>query len=151
VADVSGAASATVLLVDDNAELLEVMSNALTHLGNFNVVRAVDGTEGLELAVSVDPACIVVDVVLPGLDGYQLVRALRGDPATASIPVVMLTALAQDRNRLAGLVSGADQYLVKPVKPQDLIASIRQAITLGQAERMKRLRALAEGSEGWDP
>jgi CheY-like chemotaxis protein len=81
---------------------------------------------------------------MPGLDGYQLVRALRGDPETADIPLVILTAVAQDKGQLSGLAAGADQYLTKPVSPQSLIAAIQQAMTLGQQERMRRLRVLAE-------
>ena len=72
----------------------------------------------------------------------------RPDRPTSNIPVVMLTALAQDRNRLAGYLSGADHYLVKPVKPQDLITIIEQAIALRSEERTERLRALVKGEDG---
>src|SRR5262249_2519569 len=133
---------ATVLLVDDNVELLELLARSLQHIGHFNVVRAPDGVSGLEQAVALHPACIVVDVVMPGLDGFQVVRALRGDPATAGIPIVMLTALAQNHDQLAGMIAGADRYLVKPVKLLDLIAAIRESLVLGDAERRRRLLAL---------
>jgi CheY-like chemotaxis protein len=136
-----------VLLVDDNVDLLELLARSLQHLGGFDVVRAEDGVSGLEQALTVRPACIVIDVMMPGLDGYQLVRALRGDPASADIPIILMTALAQDANRLAGLVAGADQYLVKPVKPQDLIAAIHRAIALSREERQRRLQELAEEDE----
>jgi CheY-like chemotaxis protein len=92
-------ASASVLLIDDNASLLDLLARALTHLGHFEVLLAENGERGLEQAVAAHPHCIVVDIMMPGLDGYQLLRALRGDPDTSDIPVVMLTALAQDRNR----------------------------------------------------
>src|SRR5262249_59393238 len=137
-----------VLLVDDNVDLLDLLARSLQHIGRFNVARAADGVSGLEQALVLHPACMVVDVVMPGLDGFQLVRALRGDPATADIPIVMLTALAQDRDQLAGLISGADRYLVKPVKLQDLIAAIRESIALGDAAHLRRFRNLAESSEG---
>jgi DNA-binding response OmpR family regulator len=136
------------LLIDDNSDLLDLLTRVLTHLGQFTVLQAADGVSGLELAVTEHPACIVVDVIMPGLDGFQLVRALRGDPATANIPVVMLTALAQDRDRLAGYLSGVDQYLVKPVSPQDLIAAIKRAIAIAAEERANRMRALAEEERG---
>jgi DNA-binding response OmpR family regulator len=141
------AAPTSVLLIDDNADLLDLLARALTHLGHFSVLQAEDGEKGLELAVTSRPDCIVVDIMMPGLDGYRLVRALRGDPDTADIPVVMLTALVEDRHRLAGLLSGADHYLIKPVKPQDVIAAITQAITYNSQERSSRLRALVEGNE----
>jgi len=143
-------ASASVLLVDDNADLLDLLSRALIHLGHFEVLRAENGEQGLEQAVAAHPDCIVVDIMMPGLDGYQLLRALRGDPGTSDIPVVLLTALAQDRNRLAGYLSGADHYLVKPVKPQDLITTIEQAIAMRSEERDERLRALVDGENGED-
>jgi CheY-like chemotaxis protein len=141
------AAPASVLLIDDNADLLELLSRVLTHLGQFNVLRAANGESGLEQAIVAHPTCIVVDIMMPGVDGYRLVRALRGDPETADIPVVMLTALAQDRNRLAGLLSGADHYLVKPVKPQDLVNTIRQAIAYSHEDRTNRLRELLDSDE----
>ena len=88
--------------------------------------------------------------MMPGLDGYQILRALHGNPDASDIPVVMLTALAQDRNRLAGYLAGADRYVVKPVKPQDLILTIEQAIACSREERAERLRALVEGEDGDD-
>jgi CheY-like chemotaxis protein len=140
-------ASTSVLLVDDNADLLDLLSRALTHLGGFDVLRADNGEEGLEQAVAAHPNCIVVDIMMPGLDGYQLLRALRGDPDTCDIPVIMLTALAQDRNRLAGYLVGADRYLVKPVKPQELITAIEQAIGFSPDERERRLRTLLDAAD----
>ena len=139
---VSDPSGATVLLVDDNEELLDLLARSLQHIGHFTVVRAADGATGLELAFATHPACIVIDVVMPGLDGYQLVRALRGDPASAHIPIIMLTAMAQDENRLGGLLVGADRYLVKPVKIQELIAAISAAIALSEDERVRRMREL---------
>lgn len=138
----------SILLIDDNADLLDLLARSLTHLGPFRVLQAADAESGLTQAMAAHPACIVVDVLMPGLDGYQLVRALRGDPDTADIPVVMLTALAQDRYHLAGFLSGADQYLVKPVKPQDLVAAVHQAIASGREERASRLRALVDDEAG---
>lgn len=140
-------AGATVLLVDDNADLLDLLARSLKHVGHFSVVQAEDGAAGLELAIAARPACIVIDVVMPGLDGYQLVRALRGDPASADIPIIMLTALAQDQNRLGGFLVGADRYLVKPIKIQELVAAIAQAIALSREERLQRMRELTEDDE----
>jgi CheY-like chemotaxis protein len=140
-------APASVLLIDDNADLLELLSRALTHLGQFNVLRAADAESGLEQATLAHPACIVVDIMMPRVDGYRLVRALRGDSETADIPVVMLTALALDHNRLAGLLSGADHYLIKPVKPQELVDTIRRAIAYSSEDRTKRLRELLDSDE----
>jgi CheY-like chemotaxis protein len=138
--------TATLLLVDDNPDLLTMLTLALHTLGNYTILRATDGVSGLEQAVSAHPDCIVIDILMPGLDGYQLVRALRGDPETADIPLVILTAVAHDQGQFAGLAAGADQYLTKPTAPQSLVAAIQRAMALDQAERDRRLRALAEGS-----
>ena len=133
----------TVLIVDDNRELLTLITDALNLLGEYTIVTAENGTDGLMRAIETRPDCLVIDIKMPGLDGYQLVRALRGDPATAAIPLVILTALTQERYHLAGLLAGADQYLIKPTKPQELVEAIQAAIGLSDAERQRRLHALA--------
>jgi CheY-like chemotaxis protein len=141
--------AATLLLVDDNTDLLNMLTLALKTLGNYIIERATDGVSGLEQAVNIRPDCIIIDILMPGLDGYQLVRALRGDPETADIPLVILTAVAQDKGQFSGFAAGADQYLTKPASPQSLIAAIQQAMALNQQERDRRLRALAES--GMEP
>jgi len=137
----------TVLVVDDSAELLDAVTFALRTLGGFQVETAADGAEGLQKAVELQPDCMVIDVMMPELNGFQLVRALRGDPATASIPLVILSALVQESDHARGMYAGADQYLTKPTKPQDLVEAIRRAIALSDEERRRRMRALAEDGE----
>jgi CheY-like chemotaxis protein len=80
---------------------------------------------------------------MPELDGTQLTRALRGDPKTADVPIIILTAYAQEQNRRLGELSGADFYLAKPVKPSELAVKIREAIAITAEQRMARLRRLA--------
>lgn len=137
----------TVLLVDDNQDLLQAMSFALEELGGFRVVCASDGIEGLELFYEANPDCVVIDVKMPGLTGYQLVRAFRGDSSSIETPLIMLTALAQDKDQFAGLAVGADVYLVKPVKPQILAATIHQAIKKSPQERARRYQELVESEK----
>jgi CheY-like chemotaxis protein len=134
----------TVLVVDDNPELLNLIAESLSLLGKFTVVTAVNGVEGLEKFYEVRPHCMVIDVKMPGLDGYQLVRALRGDPESADTPLVILTAMAQDKDRFMGMASGADQYLLKPIKPQVLVAAIQRAVTISADIRDEAIRRLAE-------
>src|SRR5262249_44859074 len=110
----------------------------------FSVVTAADGAEGLRHFYEDRRDCVVIDIRMPQLNGYQLVRALRGDPDTAGTPLIILTAMAQDIDRQGGLAAGADHYLVKPVKPLDLVAAIHHAITLSEADRRQRLRALLD-------
>jgi DNA-binding response OmpR family regulator len=134
----------SVLIVDDNRELLQLLTDALEQLGQFRVVTALDGIEGLEKYFEMRPDCMVIDIMMPGLDGFQLVKALRGDPDSAQTPLIFLTALAQDRDRVTGFISGIDQYLVKPVRPQELITAVQQAIRAGDTGRRQRLQALME-------
>lgn len=133
-----------VLIIDDNAELLDSLAFALGALGSFNIQTATDGAEGLERVYSVHPDCVVIDVKMPHVDGIQLVRALRGDPETAPIPIVILSALVQETDQTLGLYAGADQYLTKPTKPQIVVDAIRRAVALSAEERAKRMTALAE-------
>ncbi len=134
----------TILVVDDNPELLNLISESLTMLGNYTVVTAFNGVEGLEKFYETRPDCLIIYVKMPGLDGYQLVRALRGDPDSADTPLVILTAMAQDRDRFAGLASGVDQYLLKPIKPQILVAAIQRALQTTADIRAKAIQRLAE-------
>ncbi len=134
----------TVLIVDDNLELLEVLAEGLELAGPFTVITASDGAQGLEECLAHRPDCLVIDVKMPALTGYQLVRALRGDPETADIPLILLTALAQDYERLAGLAAGTDRYLIKPVTPRELAAAIQEVLALSAQERQRLFSQLVE-------
>lgn len=134
----------TVLVVDDNPELLYLIAESLSMVGTFTVVTATNGIDGLEKCFALRPHCMVIDVKMPGLDGYQLVRVIRGDPATAEMPLVILTAMAQDKDRFAGLAAGADQYLLKPIKPQELVAAIQRAVSADTNSRAENWQRLAE-------
>jgi DNA-binding response OmpR family regulator len=140
----------TVLVVDDDPELLQLLTDGLELLGNFTVVQATNGAEGLARFFEVRPDCMIIDVKMSGLDGYQLVRALRGDPDSASTPLIMLTALAQEKNQFAGLALGADQYLIKPVAPRELVAAVQQAVSISAQERSQRLQSLLDETNELD-
>lgn len=130
----------TVLVVDDNQELLDLLTDGLS--ADFIVVTASDGAEGLARYFEVNPACVIIDVKMPRLDGYQLARALRGDPATALTPLIMLTAMNQDRDRFLGFIAGVDQYLTKPALPSEVRTAIYQALQVDEDERRRRWREL---------
>jgi signal transduction histidine kinase len=126
-------ARARVLVVDDNPDLRAYVANLLK--STHSVVMAVDGVEALE-AIRADPPDIVLsDVMMPRLDGFGLVRELRADPRTSSIPVILLSARAGEESAVQGLDGGADDYLVKPFSARELIARVRTHVSLSQARR----------------
>jgi CheY-like chemotaxis protein len=146
----SSSSKYTILIVDDNQDLLNSLRFAISVLGDgeFQVETAKDGAEGLERVYEIHPDCVLIDVKMPTLNGYQLVHVLRGDPDTASIPLVILSALVQERDTLAGMLAGADQYLTKPAAPQSIVAAIRHCINLTEAEREARLLDLIAKNTG---
>jgi len=132
-----------VLIVDDSPILLETLAFALSMRG-FLVETAADGIIGLERAIAMQPSCIVIDVKMPGLNGLQLMRVLRGDPQTEQIPMIILSAMVQENDQTVGMLSGADQYLTKPTHPQELEEAIHRAIALDAEARAARMQDLAE-------
>jgi len=136
----------TVLVVDDNRQLIEFLIDALEELGNFAVVTATDGAQGLERYYEVRPDCVIIDVRMPEIDGYQLVRALRGDPDSSSTSLIILSALVQDKEQVAGLLAGADLYLIKPIDPLELIKAIQSVLQQSDAIRHQRQQALVGDS-----
>jgi two-component system alkaline phosphatase synthesis response regulator PhoP len=135
-----------VLIVDDHQDLLRFFWESLTILSDLRVETAENGIDGLERCIELQPDCMVIDVKMPGLNGYELVRVLRGDPLTAGIPLVILTAMAQEKDQFIGLASGADQYLLKPITADALLAAIEKAILVGDSERRQSMFKLLEES-----
>lgn len=110
-----------VLIVDDDSELCDLLSRQLAGEG-FEVATAGDGPSGLEAALEGAADAVVLDVMLPGMDGFEVLRRLR---ASSEVPVLMLTARGEDVNRIVGLEMGADDYLPKPFNPRELVARLR--------------------------
>jgi len=110
-----------VLIVEDDADIADVLRRSLRNEG-YEVRTSGDGTEALEIAAGFVPDLVVLDLGLPGLDGVEVCRRLRSD---GDVPILMLTARAETEDRVAGLDSGADDYLVKPFERQELLARIR--------------------------
>lgn len=123
----------TVLVVEDNAELRSFIRMHLQP--RFRVVEAADGLRGLQLARRVLPDLVLSDVMMPGLDGHALCRALKEDPETDFIPVILLTARAATEDRLAGLREAADAYLTKPFQVEELTTHMDNLIALRRRMR----------------
>ena len=122
----STAAVKKVLVIDDETDLLEMLEFRL-RAACFGVETAESGEAGLAMAADFKPDVILLDVAMPGLDGYEVCRRLRADPETADISVVMLTALCVPGTLELGLAAGADAVLFKPYKGQELLEVIRCA------------------------
>lgn len=117
----------TVLIVDDSPTETHVMRTALEKNG-FEVLNAADGEAGLKLARESHPDAIIMDVVMPGVNGFQATRRLTRDPETAKIPVVIVTSKDQPTDKVWGMRQGAVAYMTKPVGGDELVAKIREVV-----------------------
>jgi len=117
----------TILVADDEEDLRELVAYRLSRSG-YNVIGAEDGQEALELAAERTPDLMVLDVMMPKLDGYELTRRVRAEAALRSIPVILLTARSQESDIDRGFEVGADDYLKKPFNPDELVARVRAVL-----------------------
>jgi DNA-binding response OmpR family regulator len=115
--------AARILAVDDSPTILE-MIKAILVAGGYDVITAADGAEALEKARAEKPDLILLDVMLPKLDGYRVCRLLKFDQNYKHIPIIMLTAKTEEQSMATGLRTGADQYLTKPIEPEVLLSSV---------------------------
>ena len=124
-----------ILVVDDDPDIFEIVETNLIGAG-FRVVRAGDGAEGLRKVRSEQPDLVILDVLMPELTGWEVLAEIEADPATAGLPVIMLTCKSEDQDILRGLEEGAVEYLTKPFYPENLVASAK--ILLGVFDRAMR-------------
>jgi class 3 adenylate cyclase len=116
-----------VLVADDNPDNRQLLSDIVATIGH-STVTAHDGEETLKLVKERKPDLVILDVNMPGMSGFEVCNRIKGDPKTASIPVLMLTALNADEHRVQGLVLGADDYLTKPFNPRELMERIKMRL-----------------------
>jgi len=122
----------TVLVVDDEPVVRDVVVRYLEHEG-FETLIAADGDSARALIEEREPTLVVLDVMLPGIDGLEVCRRLRASPDWAALPIVMLTARGEDVDKIVGLELGADDYLAKPFNPRELLARVRAVLRRGRA------------------
>ena len=116
-----------ILAVDDERHIVRLIQINLERNG-YQVVTSFDGREALEMVASEQPDLVVADVMMPYMDGFELLRTLKKNAATRHIPVILLTAKAMDADVAAGWQSGADCYLTKPFNPNELVAFVRRIL-----------------------
>jgi two-component system alkaline phosphatase synthesis response regulator PhoP len=115
--------SKKILVIEDDPASLRLTQYILEHR-DYEVLTAVNGLDGLKKAQSEEPDLVVTDIMLPGMDGFDICYQLRAEPRTAKIPVLMLSAKAREADKETGLKVGADGYITKPVDPEEIISRI---------------------------
>jgi two-component system alkaline phosphatase synthesis response regulator PhoP len=130
---------AQVLVVEDHQDIADLIRHFLEKAGHA-VTSLASGSEGLRHARSTRPDVVILDLMLPGLDGLHVCQALRADPSLSAVPILMLTAKGEEADRVRGLESGADDYVTKPFSPKELVA--RVAALLRRADRSKSVETV---------
>jgi DNA-binding response OmpR family regulator len=128
------AAKTKVLICDDDPLLLELMEFRLQAKG-YEVVKAADGAEALSLVGGERPDIVVLDAMMPKSDGFEVLARIKNDPDLSAIPVVMLTARKGEKDIVSALEKGADDYLVKPFIPEELLARLARLVSRRQGRR----------------
>ncbi|MEE9542816.1 MAG: response regulator [Thermodesulfobacteriota bacterium] len=130
----------TILVVDDMPVNVKILSTKLTAAG-YECLKAYGGEEAVKIARESNPDIILLDIMMPGMDGYEVTRILKGDPATSIIPIVMVTALEGVEDKVKGLDAGADDFLTKPPNQTELIARVRSLIKLKRLQQEAEIRS----------
>jgi two-component system alkaline phosphatase synthesis response regulator PhoP len=125
-----------ILIVDDEKELVKLVSFNLTIAG-YEVLSANNGIEALEICESEKPALIILDIMLPRIDGWEVCRRLKQNPKTSNIPIIMLSALSEVDDKLKGFNLGTDDYVTKPFSPRELVVRVKRV--LARAETVYQL------------
>ncbi len=118
-----------ILIVDDTPTNLRVLCDFLTNSG-FEVLVAVDGESAIAQTIYAQPNLILLDVLMPGIDGFETCRQLKANPSTQAIPVIFMTALGETVDKVRGFQVGAVDYVTKPIQPQEVLARITHDLTI---------------------
>jgi pilus assembly protein CpaE len=136
-----------ILIVDDDLDTLRLVGLMLQRQG-YQISAATNGHQGLEKALQEDPDLILLDVMMPDIDGYEVTRRLRQNPATADIPILMFTAKAQLDDKVIGFEAGVNDYLTKPTHPSELQARVKTLLARA-GEKKRKAAESAEGEQGY--
>ena len=123
-----------ILIIEDEADVIDLLTLPLRKAGEFTIATAHDGAQGLAKARAELPALIVLDLMLPRMSGLEVCKILKTDSATRHIPIIMLTAKAEEVDRIVGLEFGADDYVTKPFSPREMLLRIKAILRRGQSE-----------------
>lgn len=129
------AADKTILIIEDERDVVDLLVLHLRRSGKFSVSTASDGASGLDKARNERPAFIILDLMLPKMPGLEVCKVLKTDPGTRHIPIMMLTAKAEEIDRIVGLEFGADDYVTKPFSPREVILRIKAILRRGETGR----------------
>jgi len=129
-----------ILIVDDAVDTVELLKKRLRFEG-YDTAEAYDGEEGLKLVAEYNPDLIILDVLMPKLDGYEVCQRLKSDENTKYIPVLMLTAKSEVADKVKGLDIGADHYLAKPFNYKELSARVRSLVATKAARHEKKVKS----------
>ncbi len=125
-----------VLIVDDDATMVNLLSTILD-LEGFKTQKALSGQEALDLIGEELPDMVLLDIMMPGMDGFEVLARLRNEPRTEKLPVILLTAKTEDRDMFEGWKKGADEYVTKPFDPLELVKIINSVIERSYEERLE--------------
>ena len=137
-------ADARVLVVDDEPDILSILVYQLSKEG-YRVSTAVNGQAAISTAIEERPDLVVLDLMLPGIDGYEVLTRLRQNERTATIPVILLTAKREEEERLRGFEVGADDYVTKPFSPRELVLRVQALLRRTHAEPVAASQAIRVG------
>jgi DNA-binding response OmpR family regulator len=123
----------TILIIEDDPDIVRLLAHYLEPEG-YRIRSEANGIDGLRAARDVPPAVVILDVMLPGMDGYEVCKRLRGGTATAALPILMLTAKGDETEKIVGLEIGADDYVTKPFSPKEVVARVKALLRRSETE-----------------
>ena len=121
----------TILVIEDQEDNRRILRDLLTNSG-FSVVEATTGLQGVEKAAELKPDLILMDIQLPGMDGYEATRRIKAQPALSAIPIIAVTSYALSGDDVKAYEAGCDGYITKPFSPRELLAKVREFLTENQ-------------------